>query len=163
MISLIAAIAEERVIGKNGELPWRFPADLRRFRSLTLGKPVIMGRKTYESLPVKPLPGRMNIVLTSDLSYYAPGCIVRHSLHEVMDTKEVRDAEEVIVMGGEAVYRLFLPYTKRMYLTRIFEKFDGDAYFPEYDIFEWNEVHFERHEKDIDNPFAHCFMILERR
>lgn len=162
IISLVAALAKNEVIGKDNQLPWKLPADLRRFKLLTMGKPVLMGRKTFESIG-KPLSGRTNLVLTRDASFGVNGGIVVHSPEEALQYAAANGAEELMVIGGETLYKLFLPRAHRMYLTFVLHEFDGDTYFPEYDISEWKEIHCEMHEHDESNPFAHCFMIFERR
>ncbi|MBI2651863.1 type 3 dihydrofolate reductase [Candidatus Woesearchaeota archaeon] len=137
IISLIAAMGKNRIIGKNNSLPWRLPEDMKRFKQLTLGKPVVMGRKTFESIG-KPLPNRTNIIITHDKNYKAEGCIIVHSVKEALKTAEGN--KEVMIIGGEKIFREFLPIADRMYLTFIDEDFEGDAYFPEYDKEEWKEV-----------------------
>jgi dihydrofolate reductase len=161
IISLIAAMDKNRVIGRNGRLPWRLPADMQYFVSLTLGKPVIMGRKTYESIPEKyrPLRNRTNIILTHNLDYVAPGCIVVHTLDEALAA--AGDAPEVMVIGGANLYEQFLPRANRLYLTIIHGEFDGDAHFPPYDPAAWNTISDETHPVDAQNPYSYQFLILE--
>ncbi|MBW2976454.1 type 3 dihydrofolate reductase [Candidatus Woesearchaeota archaeon] len=160
IISLIAAIGKNKVIGKGNSLPWKLPADMKRFKELTEGKPVIMGRKTFESIG-KPLPKRKNIILTRDQDYRAENCIVVHSIEEALEAAE--NNEEIMIIGGAQVYREFLPKADRMYLTLIDADFEGDAYFPEYKIEEWDETSYEEHEMDKDNPHDYVFLVLERR
>src|SRR3989344_1427321 len=143
IISLIAAMGKSRVIGKDNALPWNLPPDLKRFRQITLGKPVVMGRKTFESLG-KPLPDRKNIVITRDKDYKAYGCVVVHSVDEAL--KAASGNEELMVIGGEQIFREAIPIADRMYLTFIDENFEGDAYFPEYNQKEWKEMNREEHE-----------------
>ncbi len=148
IISLIAAMDEGRVIGRNGRLPWQpwlAAADVQRFYALTLGKTVVMGRKTYESLPgrLRPLPGRRNIVLTRNETFGAFGCQVAHTIEEVLAA--AGDAPELMVIGGSEIYELFLPLAHRMYLTIIRASFEGDAYFPEYDAAGWVDTAVEDH------------------
>lgn len=154
IISLIAAMGRNRIIGKNNSLPWKLPADMKRFKELTMGKPVVMGRKTFESIG-KPLPNRTNIIITRDKNYNAQGCIVVHSLNEAL---EAAKGDEIMVAGGEQIFREFLPKAKRMYLTFIDEDFDGDAYFPEYNENEWKEIRKEKHSDD----YNYIFVDLER-
>lgn len=163
IISLIAAMDKNRVIGQNGRLPWRLPADMRRFVELTLGKPVIMGRKTYESIPpkFKPLHGRTNIILTHNLDYDAPGCFVAHTIEEALAAAD--GAPEVMVIGGAAVYEQFLPRADRLYLTIIDAAFDGDATFPPYDHSAWTITAREVHEPDEKNPYPYEFLTLEKQ
>ena len=160
IISLIAAMGKNNVIGNKGKLPWNLPADMKYFRDKTLGKPVIMGRKTFESIG-KPLPERTNIIITHDQNYKAEGCIVVHSADEAI--KAVEDAEEVMVIGGSQIYKEFLPKANKMYLTIINNDFEGDTYFPEYKIEEWKETAYEEHERDKDNQYNYTFITLERK
>jgi dihydrofolate reductase len=127
IISLIAAMSEERVIGREGKLPWHIPADLARFKSLTMGHPVVMGRKTFESIG-KPLPGRRNIILSRTLQQIE-GCQIVRSLPEAISAAE--GAEEIFICGGEEVFRQALPLCQRIYLTIVHEKYQGDTFFPE--------------------------------
>jgi len=131
MVSIIAALGKNRVLGKDNELLWRIPDDLKRFKELTTGHPIIMGSKTYESIG-KPLPNRTNIVLTKDSDYEAPGTIVVHSLEEAFEKAE---NEEIFVIGGGQIYALALPYADKLYLTLIDDKKEGDTFFPDYSAF----------------------------
>jgi dihydrofolate reductase len=158
LISLIAAVAANGVIGRDNALPWRLPDDLRRFKALTMGKPLIMGRKTYQSIG-RALPGRANIVLTRR-SFEAPGCVVAHSVRAALDA--AGPAAEVMVIGGEDIYRQMLGLAGRMYLTRIEEAVEGDATFPELNPAEWMETFTERHPADDKNPIGYRFVILDR-
>ena len=160
MISLIVAAAENDVIGRNGALPWRLSDDLRRFKALTMGKPVIMGRKTYESIG-RPLPGRQNIVMTRRRDYRAEGC-------EIVDSVEAAiaaagDAPETMVIGGAEIYRRFLPLAGRIYLTRVHTVIEGDTFLPETGEIEWAEISRERFAADDRNDFDVSFITLERR
>ena len=130
IISLVAAMGKNRVIGKDNSLPWKLPEDMKRFKELTSGKTVVMGRTTFESIG-KPLPNRINIIITRDKNYKAEGCIVVNSVDEAL--KYAKDADEVMIIGGAQIYQQFLPIANKMYLTLIDEDFEGDAYFPEYD------------------------------
>lgn len=160
IISLIAAMDKNRVIGnKDNALPWRLPADLKRFRNVTLGKPVIMGRKTFESIG-KPLPERTNIVVTRNEKYEAPGCIVVRSTEEAL--LAAGDAPEVVVIGGGEIYAQFLPYAKRLYFTYVDGVFAGNIYFPHWNQEEWREIFYEAHEPDEKNPYNYTFVTLER-
>jgi len=159
IISLIAAMDKNRVIGKNNSLPWNLPADMKYFRDKTKGKPVIMGRKTHESIG-KPLPKRTNIIITRDQNYKTEGCIIVHSTDEAL--KAVGNPEEIMVIGGSQIYKEFLPKANRMYLTFIDAEFEGDTYFPEYNIEEWKETSYEEHERDAENPYDYRFVVLER-
>ena len=158
-ISLIVAMARNRVIGSNGQLPWHLPADLKRFKSLTMGNPLLMGRKTHESIG-RPLPGRTNIVLTSDPSYRAAGCLVEHSIADAL--ARAGDASELFVIGGASLYEAFLAAAERIYLTLIDSEFAGDVRFPELDLIEWHCVERDDRMCPMDPPFPYSFLVLER-
>jgi dihydrofolate reductase len=166
VLSLVVAMAENRVIGRAGGLPWRLPGDLKRFRRLTTGHPVIMGRKTYESIG-KPLPGRTNIVVTRTPGYPAPGCTVVGSLEAAL--KAAAEApndppkRETFVIGGAELYAQALPLAKRIYLTLVHAEIEGDTFFPDFDPSEWREISRERHEPDEQHAYAYSFITLERR
>jgi dihydrofolate reductase len=139
-ISLIVAKAIGDVIGVNNQLPWHLSDDLKRFKALTMGKPILMGRKTYESIG-KPLPGRTNIILTHNREYTAPSCVVVYSIEEALNyVKNELSAEELMVIGGEKVYVLCLPYATQLYITQIEKMFEGDAKFPKIDLSKWQEI-----------------------
>ena len=159
IISLIAAMAEDRVIGLNNRMPWHLPADLRHFKALTLGKPVVMGKQTYLSLG-KPLPERRNIVLTHDVDFKAPGCDIAHDWPEVLALCE--DSEEIMIIGGEAVYRQTLPIATRMYLTEIAIKVEGDRFFPQWDEQEWLLLDKKSFVADDKNPYNYSFLEYGR-
>jgi dihydrofolate reductase len=158
LISIVAALAENRVIGLGNRLPWHLPADLARFKRLTLDKPVVMGRRTWESLPGL-LPRRTHIVITRDLSYRAEGCLVVHSPEAALAAV---DAPEVMIVGGEQLYRAMLPVASRMYLTLVAVRLEGDAFFPEWLPDRWKESAREAHPRDERNPFHLTFLTLER-
>lgn len=158
-IALIAAIAENRVIGRENRMPWHLPADLRRFRRLTLGKPVVMGRRTHQSIG-RPLPGRQNIVLTSERGFAAPGCTVVHSLEAAFAAAE---SAEIMVIGGAGLYQTCLPRAQRLYLTLIHRAFEGDTWFPDFDWNEWRETARTRVTSDPEVDFGYSFVDLERR
>lgn len=161
IISLIAAVDRNFVIGNKGNIPWYLPRDLKRFRELTLGKPIIMGRTTFESIG-KALPGRLNIVLTRDLAYRSTsGYVVAHSLSESL--RAAGGALEVLIIGGAEVYRQFMPLADRMYLTLVEGEFEGDTHFPHFDWSDWKEVDRESYPADKKNPYPHTFVILERK
>ena len=159
IISIIAAMGKNRVIGKNNSLPWKLPADMKHFQDLTTGKPVIMGRKTFESIG-KPLPNRKNIIMTKDQNYKAESYIVVHSIEEAL---KVAENDEVMVIGGAQIYKEFLPRANKMHLTLIDADFEGDAYFPEYKIEEWEEIAYEEHERDAKNQYNYVFLTLKRK
>ncbi|MDO8503492.1 MAG: type 3 dihydrofolate reductase [bacterium] len=159
-ISLIAALGRNRVIGKNNRLPWKLPADLKHFHDLTLGKTVVMGRRTFESIG-RPLPNRTNIVITSGEGYSAPGSKIVHSVDEAL--KAFGKDEEVMIIGGASIYEQFLPLSKKIYLTQIDEDFEGDAYFPAFDPDEWLEREREEKTPDRENAYRYTFLTLERK
>jgi dihydrofolate reductase len=159
VISIIAALAENRVIGVNNTLPWRLPNDLRHFRRLTTGHAIILGRKNYESIG-KPLPERTNIVITRNRDFHANGCLVAHSLDEALAL--AGNDPEIFVIGGAEIYRAALARTNRLYLTRVHATIAGDTFFPEFDETEWREISRERHERDERHTYAYSFVVLER-
>ncbi len=163
---MIAAIDENRLIGNGPHIPWQLPADLRHFREMTIGKPVVMGRKTFETLP-RPLVKRRNIILTRNHDYKAPnGCIVAHSVEDIITTVgELYDNEstELMICGGAPIYAAFLPHATRLYLTQIHATFEGDVYFPEFDWNEWKEVKRTDCEVDEKNPYPYSFLFLEKK
>jgi dihydrofolate reductase len=160
IIAIIAAMAENRVIGRNNALPWHLPEDLKRFKRLTLGHAVIMGRRNYESIG-RPLPGRRNIVVTRRPDYEAPGCVVVHSPAEALAAAE--DDEEIFVIGGAELYAQFLPSAHRLYLTLVHAEVDGDTLFPAFDWSDWQETARETHPPDARHPYAYSFLVLERK
>ena len=160
IISIIVAMDKNRLIGQGNRLPWKLPADMKHFRRLTLGKPVLMGRKTFESIG-KPLAKRTNIIVTHNRNYQADGCIVTHSIDEALVV--ARDHEEVMVIGGASIYKLFLPRADRLYLTQIHESFVGDVYFPAFDRVDWQEVKCIDHQADEKNPYPYSFLFIHRR
>ncbi|MEE9357801.1 type 3 dihydrofolate reductase [Candidatus Vondammii sp. HM_W22] len=158
-ISLIAAMAENRVIGRDNSLPWCLPADLKHFKVLTIGKPIVMGRKTWESLP-EVLPDRHHIVITDNESYRAAGCSVVHSVEGALAA--AGDAPEVMIVGGAAFYQQMLPLAQHLYLTLVQAEVEGDAWFPAYDADDWRELAREHHTADEKNPYAYTFLTLQR-
>lgn len=157
-ISLIVAVAENGVIGKDNRLPWRLPADLQHFKKLTIGKPIVMGRLTWESLPGL-LPQRKHIVVTQNAAYQAEGAVVVHSLQAALS--EAGCVDEVMIVGGGQLYAEALPLASRVYLTRIHQAFDGDAHFPEPGD-DWRVKAQQDHQADQNNPYDYSFLILER-
>ena len=158
---MIAAMTEERVIGIKNTLPWKLPNDMKWFRQNTMGKPIVMGRKTFESFGAKPLPGRINIIITRDESYQATDSIVVHSIEDAI--KAAGDVEEVMIIGGASFYEQMLPQTDRLYLTFVHAELDGDAWFPEINNNDWNKVEKIDNKKDDKNRYAHSFVILDRK
>lgn len=159
-LSLIVAMARNRAIGRAGGLPWRLPADLRHFRRLTLGKPVIMGRRTHESIG-RPLPDRHNVVVTRKPGYRAVGCTVVDSLAAALSAAGA--AGEVMVIGGAALYQEAIPQATRIYLTEVQAEPAGDVFFPALPAGQWHEIQREDHPADAANEFAYSFVVLERR
>ena len=158
-ISVIAAMSQNRVIGRDGALPWHLPTDLARFKSITTGHTVIMGRKTFESVG-KPLPNRRTIVITRNNDYQCAGVFIAHSLDEALDHAARED--EIFILGGEAVYRIALPRADRLYLTIVHATIEGDTYFPRFDFDDWKLVEDERHEVDDRHAYAFSFRRYER-
>jgi dihydrofolate reductase len=159
-VAIIVAMDRGGLIGADGTLPWRLPADLQRFKAITMGHPLIMGRKTHESIG-RPLPGRLNIVLSRQVDYHAEGCVVVPSMNEAL--RAGADAEQVFVIGGADIYRAALPGADTIYLTRVDADFDGDTRFPEWDEEAWRVVSRERHSADDRNRYPYEFRVLERR
>lgn len=159
-VAMIAAMAENRVIGANNRMPWHLPADLQHFKAITLGKPVLMGRKTFESIG-RPLPGRRNIVISRDADFTAPGIEKADSPEQAMSM--AGDCEELMVIGGGAIYEVFLPLAARLYLTDIALKVDGDTRFPDYrQAADWVVVEEHYRAPDEANPYAMWFRTLQR-
>ncbi len=158
-VSLIVAKALGDVIGANNQLPWHLSDDLKRFKALTWGKPILMGRKTYESIG-RPLPGRTNIVLTHDIAYLAPGCVVVSSLEQAF--KAAEQFEELMVIGGEKVYALCLPFATKLYITQIEKAFEGDAKFPKIDLSDWQEMDKQTVPISESNEFTYHYLQYEK-
>jgi dihydrofolate reductase len=165
ILSLVAAVAENGVIGRDGRLPWRLSADLRRFRALTTGHPIIMGRRTWDSIG-RPLPGRTSIVVTRQTRFDTPHPEVHivHSFDEALEaaTKAPGGESQSFVIGGAEVYAAALPYATRLYLTRVLAEVEGDARFPPLDWLEWTLMTTENHPADAKNEYAHSFEVYER-
>lgn len=160
-LTLVVAVAENGVIGHKGALPWRIPEDLKRFKAITLGKPCIMGRKTWESLPKKPLPSRTNIVVTRDHAFCAEGAEIAHSFDDALGIAARGTPEEIMIIGGEAIFRAALPLAQRIELTEVMAAPEGDAFMPPFDRTKWQEVaHEGPHEA---GPLRYAFVTLERR
>lgn len=170
-IALVVARARNGVIGRDGDLPWRLRSDLQRFKAVTIGKPCLMGRKTWESLPLRPLPGRLNLVLTRDQSYEADGlskgALVCATLDEAIEigreTAEEDGVDEVCVIGGTAIFEAALPRAHRLYITEVEAEPEGDAVFPAFDETAWIEVSSESHAAGEKDDHAFTFRVLERR
>lgn len=162
-IALVVAVAENWVIGKGGKLPWRIPEDMKWFKEKTSGRPCVMGRKTWESLPKRPLPGRTNIVVTRDLNYRAEGAVVAHSLDEAIDIAARENPDEIAIIGGAELYALALPKALRIYLTSVHGTFEGDTHFPEIDARDWHETIIGVHSASPERPIGYSFIVLDRR
>jgi dihydrofolate reductase len=160
-LTLVVAVAENGVIGNKGALPWRIPEDLKRFKAITLGKPCIMGRKTWESLPKKPLPGRTNIVVTRDHSFHGEGAEIAHSFEDALDIAARRSLDEIMIIGGEAIFRAALPLAQRIALTEVMAAPQGDAFMPPFDRTEWQET--AREGPHEAGTLRYAFITLERR
>ena len=159
IISIIAAMSENRVIGQHNRLPWHLPADLKLFKRLTMGKPVLMGRKTFESIG-RPLAGRTNVIISRNPRFKADNCIVAHSLEEAIGA--VKTSDELMVIGGASFYEQALPLADRMYLTMIHSTFPGDAFFPKYKKEEWREIERSDHGASDANPYSYSFIVMQR-
>jgi dihydrofolate reductase len=160
LISFVVAMDRNRLIGRDNGLPWHLPPDLKHFKSVTMGKPVIMGRKTHQSIG-RPLPGRRNIVISRNASYKAEGCEVVGSLEQALAI--TADAEEAMIIGGMTIYQSAMSFVQRLHLTLIDAEFEGDAWFPEYDPAAWKVTAEERHRhQDGDQEFEYRFVQLDR-
>ena len=164
-LSLIAAMADNRVIGIKNSLPWKLPSDMRWFRQHTLGKPIIMGRKTFESFGGRTLPDRTNIVITRDANYKADGIVVVTSIEQAIEQAALSadNVEEAMIIGGASFYEQMLNKVDRMYLTFVHTSLEGDAWFPEYNSDDWQEVGRLDVEADEKNTFAHSFVVFDRK
>ena len=159
-ISLVVAMSENRAIGQSGQLLWHLPNDLKHFKKVTMGKPIIMGRTTYESIG-KPLPGRINIILTQNLDYIAPGCVVLHDKTAVFDY--CQHEAEIMIVGGAQIYQLFLPDVTTIYLTMVHTTLPGDTHFPEISMQGWQETTREVFQKDEKHLYDYSFLTYARQ
>ena len=167
-VAIHVAMAESGVIGRDGDLPWRLSSDLKRFKAATMGKPIVMGRKTWESFPKRPLPRRLNIVITRDAGYKADGATVVHSLDEAVrlakaSQSEMPDADEVCIIGGGEIYRQALALADRLYITHVLAQIDGDTRFPDIDPKQWQEVASEDVPAGEKDSHATRHAVYERR
>lgn len=162
IISIIVAVSENSVIGKDNDLIWYLPRDKRHFRNKTMGKPVVMGRKTYESIPddYKPLEGRQNIIMTRNKNISIKGCDIAHSAEEALDI--AIGSDEIMIAGGEEIYKEFLPYADIIYRTIVHHPFEGDRYFPEFNESEWEITEEEVWQPDEKNKYVMTFQKLRR-
>lgn len=161
MISIIVAIGKNNVIGINNSLPWRLPADLKYFKENTLGKTIVMGLKTFKSVGGKPLPGRKNIILNNAENYKAPeGCIVAKSIEDLLE--KIKNEKEVMICGGASVYRQFLSLADKLYITFVHGDFEGDTFFPKFNLNEWKEIKRTNNKADEKNSCDYSFVIYEK-
>ncbi|HEX6928254.1 MAG TPA: dihydrofolate reductase [Gammaproteobacteria bacterium] len=163
-ISFIVAVGDNRAIGKDGGMPWHMPADLAHFKRVTMGKPMLMGRKTFESIG-RPLPGRDSIVVTHDENWRAEGVMVAHDIDTALDmaakAAKARGADEIAVIGGASLYKALMDRAHILYITELHSRFDADTYFPSIG-FGWEEISREKHDADERNPVAWDFVVLTR-
>ena len=159
-LSIVVAMDDNRLIGKNNQLPWHLPADLAYFKKITIGKSILMGRKTYDSIG-RPLPKRRNIVITRNLKTSIPWCEVVSSIEEALEL--IKNDNEVMVIGGASLCEQLFPRVTRLYITKIDGKFDGNVYFPLFDESNWHQIAGEFHPKDRFNSHAFQFITLERK
>lgn len=163
-VSAIAALSRNRVIGKDNDLPWRLPDDMKFFMETTKGHHVIMGRKNYDSLlpKFKPLPNRTNIVITRQRDFEAPGCTVLHAIEPALDLARSHSEKECFIIGGAEIYKLAMPHTTRLYLTEIDAHIEGDTYFPVVDMNEWKETSRTHHPADQRHSYAFDIVVYDR-
>ena len=161
-LTIVVAVADNGVIGHNNTLPWHLPADLAHFKRITMGKPILMGRKTHESIG-RALPGRLNIVLTTQPDYLAEDCRVVHSVDEAVALVEDEGGDEIMVIGGARLYQEVLPRADVVYLTRVHGEVDGDTLFPKMTMDDWQETAKEKREANAGNAYACTFVTLVRR
>ena len=152
---------ENSVIGINNSLPWKLPSDMKWFRKQTMGKPIVMGRKTFESFGAKPLPKRQNIIVTHNQQYQAEGCDVVCSIEAAISA--ANDVDELMIIGGASFYEQTIGMANRMYLTMVHTQVSGDAWFPEFNLSDWNVSFEEHHEADDNNLIAHTFRIFDHK
>ncbi|MDD2863182.1 MAG: dihydrofolate reductase [Methylococcales bacterium] len=160
-ISLIVAMSKNRVIGRDNKMPWHLSADLKRFRAITMNSPILMGRKTFESIG-KPLDGRTNLILSKNANYQQQGCLVFQSLESALNEAK-KYGEEVFIIGGATLYEIALPLAKRLYLTDIQAEFEGDTFFPKFDVTDWDEIACEQIDNDEKVDFSYRFLTLEKK
>ena len=160
LIALVLAMADNGVIGARGAIPWRLPDDLRRFKAITMGKPILMGRKTWDSLPRKPLPGRSNIVITRDRAFRAEGAVIAHSLDEAIARAQSEQPDEIMIVGGAEIYLAALPRAGLVHLTQVHGDFAGDAHMPPFDMDVWRET--AREDRETVEGLRYSYVTLER-
>ena len=160
LLSAIVAISENNIIGRDGHLPWHLSADLKHFKAITLGHHILLGRKNYQDIN-RPLPGRINLVLTRDPQFEAPGCIVCHSLNDAIAVAEKAGETELFIIGGAEIYRMALPFCEKLYLTRVQASIEGDVEMPPLGE-GWVKVSEDYGESDEKNDFPYAFQVFER-
>jgi dihydrofolate reductase len=160
-IVLVLAVADNGVIGLSGGIPWRIPDDMKRFKALTIGKPIVMGRKTWDSFPKKPLPGRTNIVITRDAVWKADGAVAVHSFDDALARARSENPSEIAIVGGAEIYKTALPFATRIELTEVHTNAQGDTYFPPFDRNTWRETAREDHATPAGLRYS--YVTLERR
>ncbi len=163
LIAFVVAVAENGVIGSHGKLPWRIPEDMKWFKEKTMGKPIVMGRKTWQSFPRKPLPGRTNIVVTRDGTFAAEGAITAPTLDHALAVALRENPSEIMIIGGAEIYRALLPKADRIYLTSVHGEFEGDTYFPPIDRADWSETIVGVYPSSPERPIGYSFIILDKR
>lgn len=161
-VSIIVAASENGVIGRNGQIPWRLPSEQALFKKITMGHPMIMGRKTHEAIG-RALPGRTNIVVTSQPDYSAEGCSVVNSIDDALElAKKARGSDEIFIIGGSEIYNQVMPKVSKIYLTRVHTKVDGDTFF-KLNESQWQQISKEEYKADVENPYDYDFLVLERK
>ncbi len=160
--AIIVAIAENNVIGKRNALPWHLPADLKHFKKITMGHHIVFGQTTHESIG-RPLPGRINIILSDNPKYKSKGCVVVHGPQEAIDYAKSAGEEELMICGGAMVYKTFLPLAEKFYMTKVKAKIDGDIFFPDFNKDEWKVISSEPHKADSKNLYGYEFLVLKRK
>lgn len=161
-LSIIVAVAENRVIGRDNQLIWHLPKDLKQFKNLTTGHPIIMGRKTFESIG-KPLPNRTSIIISRNTNFAVEGCIVVNSLEDAILEAQKIESEEAFIIGGAEIYKIAMPLSDKIYLTRVYHNFEGDTFFPVIDLDIWQETKRLINEVDEKNLYEFDFIELERK
>lgn len=161
IVSLVLARADNGVIGAHNAIPWRIPEDMKRFKAITMGKPIVMGRKTWDSFPKKPLPGRTNIVITRDANWRAEGAVVVHSLDAALAKADAENPEEIAVIGGAEIYKLALPRAHLIHLTEVHMDVHGDVFMPGFDPAQWRET--EREDHMAAGGLRYSYITLARR
>jgi dihydrofolate reductase len=165
IISLVAAVATNRVIGKDNDLPWRLPDDMKFFMETTINHFVVMGRKSYEALPpkFKPLPNRVNIIITRQTDYQAGNCIITGTIEEALKYAETHNQREVFIIGGGNIFTQAMPLADKLYLTEVKASIEGDTFFPEYDHSQWREISRQQHAIDDRHNYEFDFVIYDRQ